>query len=54
MTKKRSMEAFKSEEGRWYFSDADGNVIAGPFDNEGKALAWIEANRPASRPRMQP
>lgn len=48
------MEAFKCDEGKWYVSDADGNVIAGPFDDESEALAWIETNRLASSPSMRP
>jgi len=48
------MKAFKTAEGKWYVSNAAGDVVAGPFEDEGKALAWIEDNRPATRPRMRP
>jgi hypothetical protein len=49
------MKAFKADDGNWYVCNASGDVIAGPFDDEGQALDWIEHNRPSPpRPRMRP
>ena len=46
------MNAFKSDEGKWYVSNAAGDVVAGPFDHQSQALDWIKAQEPP-RPRMR-
>lgn len=47
------MKAFRTDEGKWYVENASGDVIAGPFDDEAAALAWIKAQQ-QPRPRMRP
>ena len=40
------MQTMPTEEGKWYAVDEDNQVAAGPYDDEGQALAWI--NRKAA------
>ena len=35
------MKPFKTDEGKWYVESEAGVVVAGPFEDEAEALAWI-------------
>ena len=35
------MKPFKTDEGKWYVENEAGVVVAGPFEDEAEAVAWI-------------
>ena len=40
------MRAIQRHDGKWIVIDANDIEVAGPFDTEEAALAWIEENTP--------